>query len=369
MAKKKIEDTNDKITITSKYDPKNNSFTIISIIMSILIIYFHCYCLFYTPFKGDLISRLLIYENTGGVIVAMFFIISGFMITTSIQKSKNIKEYLFKRIKKIIPPLFLCLCISSIIIGPLVSHLGKLEYFTSNLEWLKYIIDNTFLLKNTIYRIQDVFANNTYQYAINGSIWTLKHQFFMYILMIPLFYIFIKSKKEDKFKYFYLILLVLTIQSYTGVYDGIFHFISSKFWIIGILAESKLLLKLMYYFCAGVFINLYADKIKCDKVTVISLIIATLLTVRTPLFPYACLLILPYFTVLLGTLKPKVKIKLIDISYHIYIWGFPIQQLILYCNNSISIYTYIILCIVITLMVSILSYYISEYPFKVKRVK
>lgn len=83
-------------TLSKIYDKKNNSFTILGIIASLLIIYFHCYPLFYGADTTivDIFTKNCGSEALGGVIVAMFFVISGFMITTSIKNSKNTSSYL-----------------------------------------------------------------------------------------------------------------------------------------------------------------------------------------------------------------------------------------------------------------------------------
>ena len=190
-----------KKTIKDIYDSHNNLFTIMSIIMSIMIIVFHCYALFYNNGKTDFLSNLLEYENTGSIVVAMFFIISGFMIPTSLKNSKNLGNYLWKRVKKIIPPLFLCLVVSSMVIAPLVLKVNYFSYLFHPGNYFHYIFDNLLFVKNTNYGISNAFINNPYPIAINGSIWTLKHQFFMYLLIIPIFYLLVKDDK----KYYYIL--------------------------------------------------------------------------------------------------------------------------------------------------------------------
>ena len=354
-----------KKTIKDIYDSHNNLFTIMSIIMSIMIIVFHCYALFYNNGKTDFLSNLLEYENTGSIVVAMFFIISGFMIPTSLKNSKNLGNYLWKRVKKIIPPLFLCLVVSSMVIAPLVLKVNYFSYLFHPGNYFHYIFDNLLFVKNTNYGISNAFINNPYPIAINGSIWTLKHQFFMYLLIIPIFYLLVKDDK--KYYYiFYLLILFITILSYTGSLDNIYKYFTNHFSYIGILNEGKALIRLSYYFLAGVFINKYIDKIPYTKFSIIIMILPLIIFFKTEYFPYACLVSLPYLTIVLGTIKCPIKIT--DISYHIYIWAFPIQQLIIYYGlKNLNIYNYIILSIFATIIVAYISYYLSEYPFKKRR--
>ncbi len=350
-----------KKTLTELYNKKNNSFTIMSIICSLLIIFYHCYPLFYGPnSKTDIFTRFCGSETLGGVIVAMFFVVSGFMITTSIKNSRNILQYLKKRIKKIFPPLIFCLIICACVICPIVSEIPKFTFLKTPSLYLSYIIDNTFLIKNTVYRIADVFSSVPYVGAINGSIWTLKHQFFMYILMIPIYLIFIKKEnKKENYKYLCLLLLTITMITYTGYYDKIINWLVKTLGFIGIFAESKQLIRLIYYFCIGVFMNLYSDKIEYSKESIIIAFLISILTFPTKIFTYISLIIIPYLTLYIGSIKSNLKVK--DYSYQIFIWGFPIGQVIMhYLNGKINFPTYVFLSLSITFVISIISYYLTE---------
>lgn len=225
------------------------------------------------------------------------------------------------------------------------------------------------LFKNTAYGIADVFASNPYPNVINGSIWTLKHQFFMYLIIIPIYHFFIKDeKKNKKFLYLFIILLFMVSVSYSGYYDNLLGAISSKFGSIGILAESKQLVRLLYYFCAGIILNIYSEHITYSKGSLITSLIIILITFKTRIFTYACLLLIPYLTIFIGSIKTKIKLK--DYSYQIFIWGFPIQQLIMYyLNGKINIYIYIILSVIITIIVSFITYYITEQLLMVRKSK
>ncbi len=361
-------------TIKNTYNSKNNSFGLLSMIMSILIIYFHCYFLFYgpSPIKMDAFSKILISEDTGSIVVAMFFIISGFMISTSIKNSKNIKSFLLKRVKRIFPPLILVITICTFIVAPVLSTIAKEKFILQPNLYINYFLDNIFIFRNTNYGIPTVLLDNPYPYTINGSIWTIKHQFFMYLYIIPLFLVFFKNEnknRKDNFVILFIILFVINCLSYAGYLDFIYNFNEKIFGqYIGILNESKKLVRLLYYFSSGVLINLFSDKIKCDKKSVFVMTIILLLTMRTTLFHYFAMIILPYFTILIGTCKCKIKIK--DISYYIYLVAFPIQQIIMhYLKGNINIIIYIFISIVLSYIFGYGLYFIIDIlPTYIKNI-
>lgn len=358
----KQKSNNNKKSLSDIYNPKNNSFTLLGVTLSLLIIYYHCYALFYGPITSqiDIFSRIFRGENTGSIVVAAFCVISGFMITSSIQRSKNTKEYLIKRVKRIFPSYALVLIISALIVAPIVSSISLKNYYLTPSLYTNYIIDNLLLFKNSVYVIGDVFINNPYPSAINGSIWYIKHQFFCYLYMIPLFFIFIKNKNKIKYdyKYYFIIVLILTIMSYSGSFVGIFRIIK-RFSYIGIINEIESLVRVFYYFSAGVFINIYKDKILYDKKNALFALFVLILTFRTKLFPYFCLILLPYFTIYLGSLKSKIRI--VDISYYIFLVGFPVQQvLIYYLTNNVNFIIYIGLSLTISIICGYLIHIIVD---------
>lgn len=347
------------------YNPKNNSFTIVGIILSLLIVYYHSYPLFYGigTSKLDLISNLFVGENTGSLVVASFFIISGFMISTSIKKSKNTRTYLWKRIKKIFPPMIFILLFSSLIIAPVMSSLPKFVFLKNPSFYMMYIFDNTFLIKNTIYGIGDVFIKNPYPSAINGSLWTMKHQVFMYLYMIPLYFIFVKKDKKEYFNIFFFILFVISVVNYSGKFNDFYASVLSKQINIGIINELFQFVRLLFYFTAGVFMNLNSDKIKYNRNYLITALIVILITFRTPVFNIFTMILLPYLLLYICSFKSKRNYK--DISYYIYLCAFPLQQVIIhYLNGKISIYSYIAINLLATVIFSYIMYVIFDIFLK-----
>lgn len=134
---------------------------------------------------------------------------------------------------------------------------------------------------------------------------------------------------------------------------------------IGVLSEAEWFFKLLFYFMTGSLFYLYRDKIIISKKIFIFCCLIFILGIiidKTYLLMY---LVFPYIVIYLSILKPKIQIsKIGDFSYGLYIYAFPIQQLLVYYfRDNINIYLYIILSIVATLIVSIFSWYFIEKPF------
>lgn len=185
-------------TIGKIFDYKNNSFTIVGLVCSLLIIYFHCYPIYYgtlNPRHDWITLNVLRGINIGTFVVPVFFVTSGFLVTFSLMKSKSSVDYIIKRVKRIIPPLFLVLLGTILFVAPFVSDLGW-KILISPGVYLHYIGDNVLFIKNNVHSIADVFSCNPYPDIVNGSIWTLKHQFLLYIVALVIYKLGILNNKK-----------------------------------------------------------------------------------------------------------------------------------------------------------------------------
>ena len=89
--------------------------------------------------------------------VAVFFIISGFLVTRSWCDNPNIFAFLKKRILRIFPALIAVVLFTALILGPIVTTLPLKEYFTDS-AFFNYF-KNIFLYE--IYHLlPGVFQNN-----------------------------------------------------------------------------------------------------------------------------------------------------------------------------------------------------------------
>ena len=80
----------------------------------------------------------------------------------------------------------------TVILGSFVYNNTLNAYVHSRSIWT-YIPRNLSLYRMQ-YNIPGIFETNPYKYSINGSLWTIRYEFFMYILLSLLF--FLKNKKN-----------------------------------------------------------------------------------------------------------------------------------------------------------------------------
>lgn len=288
----------------------------------------------------------------GSLSVDIFFILSGYLIFTSLKYSKTIKNYIWKRILRLYPALIILMLISLAILP----FLYKGNSIFSEKEYWTYLPNNL-----SLYRVQfpinGIFESNPYPKTINGSLWSLSYEFTMYIVLVLLF-------PFKKSKYIFYIVLLCFIASYS-LYIFKPNFLSKLFNYIYL--DTKELYRLSTYFLAGSLLYFVKFEKFNNLYTRISLLILLLLSLYFTQFKVIAPLTLPVLILLIGTLKTKyisnIGEKFGDISYGVYIYGFLVQQIFMnYLNLNVIELT--IYSIIITYFLAYLSWHYVEKPMQ-----
>ena len=98
---------------------------------------------------------------------------------------------------RIFPALIVVVFLTVLFLGPLVTSLRFIEYFSSMETW-SYLI-HLGLLRDAL---PGVFTDNPYPSAVNGSLWMLPHLFILYIILFLLVNLKLTSKRYILFLYF-----------------------------------------------------------------------------------------------------------------------------------------------------------------------
>lgn len=157
---------------------ESNNFDDLRLAAASMVVLGHAYVLTGRP--GD--EPLAAHTGIGGfgeLGVSVFFVISGFLVTMSYERLKDLRAFLANRCLRILPGLAGALVLTALVLGPLVTSLPGSAYFTRPQTWL-YVLRNLALYPVT-YRLPGVFEHNPYPDAVNGSLWTLRLEFSFYL--------------------------------------------------------------------------------------------------------------------------------------------------------------------------------------------
>lgn len=334
---------------------RNNNFDILRFVLAFIVVIVHIYDL--TLYENLKLIKFFLNSKTA---VQGFFIISGFLIFMSYERSKNLKEYIIKRFRRIYPAYFFVISFCSVF-GYFLSELQFREYFS--LDLFKYIFYNLIFLNFLQPFIPGVFENNPVMPAINGSLWTIKIEV-MFYLLVPLIVWLLRKNKKHKLK------IILLIYTLSYLYNISFLYISELtgrgvFKIIAKQVPGQL-----SFFISGALLYYYFDVFKKNKslLVVLSIVTFSLSSINYLGFlkPISLAIIIFYISFSFPMFNGFGKYG--DFSYGIYIFHFPIIQLLIsYGFFKSNVYRDISIAIIIILLVSILSWNLLEKPFLKKR--
>lgn len=293
---------------------KKNNFNILRLIFSSFVIISHSYPLtgneeFFHKYSNHQV-------DLGSLSVNIFFIISGFLIFNSLFHSKSILNYLWKRTLRLFPALFIMLIITMVII----LFVNTSHNIFEQRDFYTYL-PNNLSLYNVQYAITGVFENNPYPKSINGSLWSLRYEFTMYLLILPFFCI-----KKFKRTTLFILIIIFCASSFC-------HLLRPNFLknILGFLYLNSIhFYRLLTFFIMGAILSFV--NISRIRNNFLIIIIAALLIISIYLnvYKYSSLILLPVIIILIGLSYNKLSWNLTnktgDLSYGIYIYGFLIQQ-------------------------------------------
>ncbi|HHV10259.1 MAG TPA: acyltransferase [Clostridiales bacterium] len=335
------------MNISEALKNKRNNFDLIRLIAAVMVIYSHSYALCGKTDPGP-----SFYQQTyGGLGVAIFLMISGFLVTLSWFKSENLSVFLKARCLRIFPALIFVIFITTFILGPIVTSLPLPQYF-SNPDTYRYL--KTITLFDVRYYLPGVFTDNVYQYAVNGSLWSLVYEFIFYLIVA---FFGVTGLLKRKSVTIFLFAITLTLSSLNAF--PTFHIYTIYF---------SQFLPLFTYFTAGMLFYIFKDHIPLSKsfaaISILVLILASFFSgLNISLF-----IIFGTYLIFFIALSPDIKLpqisKVGDFSYGLYIYAFPVQQFVVWIyGNKISPINNFMLSTIIALFFSAFSWHIIEKNF------
>jgi peptidoglycan/LPS O-acetylase OafA/YrhL len=285
--------------------------------------------------------------------VFIFFAISGFLVTQSFEHTAKPLHFLAKRALRIFPGLFLATLLSAFVLGPLVTTL-PLGSYLSRLEPYGYVLGNT-LLNQTVHELPGVkFIDNPVGLEINGSLWTLRYEFMMYLMVLALGVL-----RQLTVRTAFLLLGFGIVCLYSDMLDefakwgSFFQELSEWGWLVGFFAAGMVLYKLRH---SGVFDGRIA------LLAVAGLALSIPLRQFITLFPiFGC-----YLAIWL-TLNEHLPIfpvaRFGDLSYGLYIYGWPVEEAVIWLSGGRAPWWLVFLCALpAAAVVAFLSWHLVERP-------
>lgn len=348
-----------------------NSFHFLRFLAASLVLYGHSYPL---TGRGTFDALQLLSQGlfpTAHMGVCIFLVISGYLIAQSLENSPTAVAFLYKRILRIFPGLIIASVVTVVIIGAIATQLPANEYF-SNADTFRYFkVIKLFPFYPD--HLPGVFEQLPIAGQVNGSLWTLAYEFLYYLILLAVF-IFFSFRQR--------LIYPLTLLAAWVVVCLVGERLQGAIRVVPMLHLSYFAtFDFGLYFLAGVVAYVYRDKIKYRLgyfLLAIGLWIGVYVLTRFfPAIPlryivlvrYLCL---PYLVLYIAFLKSPLNqfSRWGDYSYGMYIYGFPVQQLIVhFLGTSITIEAMIALSFLAVVPLAWLSWHFVENPaLKLKKL-
>lgn len=327
----------------------NNNFDIVRIIFASFVIISHASQLSLLPYPEIGLSDIGVYG---------FFTISGFLISKSLERSDSLMLFIKKRVFRIFPGLIVIALFTVFMLGALITTISKYEYFTNHLTYLHFL--STIFLMPVYKCLPGVFASNPKDCSVNGALWTLRYELFFYGILCLFYYISPKWRKRATISIVFVSLFGLFVWS---------HFLHQKFEP-NINQNVTRILNLSSFFFSGVFLSYY--QIIAQKNIRIWVLASLFLFSISLYFQCSTPLMNIVFPVLVISFAqfyiPQLQInpKFGDISFGIYIYGYPIQQALLQLFVFKNVYFFMLVSLVISFLMGWLSWHLVEKRFLIR---
>jgi len=329
-------------------DERRNNFGALRLLAAIMVIFSHSVLL---PGNGaaDPFTGLSGYVHTGGLGLFIFFVISGFLVTKSWDSHPNLRAFVGKRALRIMPALIFVTVLSVVVLGPLQSEDSLGTYFTS-------ATTGTFLWRNVLlhpsYFLPGVFTHNPSGF-VNGSLWTLPYEVTLYALAPIVGTLCVLTHRR------WPVLIALVI-----VYLPLARVAATLIPVIEV--DLGELLVLGRYFVAGAVLYLFRDRIPWRGGIAAGLAVLWVLSWRQQWTEWIFSLVVPYEVIYISRLDlPAVRSigRKRDLSYGLYLLGFPVQQVIMdWSGDHIGPLALFALALPCTAVLATVSWYLVEAP-------
>jgi peptidoglycan/LPS O-acetylase OafA/YrhL len=322
---------------------RHNNFDLLRLLAALSVIFSHAFLLAENSQDHDPLMIITGGQTILGLVgVFTFFTISGYLISQSFEATPSPWVFLAKRALRIFPGLIACLLVCVFVIGPAVTSLPLSDYLTRPQTYL-------FLLHNAVLdvdynRLPGVeFWHNNIGGIVDGPLWSLPSEALLYLVLCVLGLCRLITVSAT--------VIMIAIGTVCLEIDTSGELIGSTGWLMG-------------FFAAGMCCYRLRGPRFFERrwiwLAVAGLVISVPARVFVPAFA-VCGSFLIIRLALEPRLPPIRAARFGDLSYGLYIYGWPIEQCVVYASgDEIAWWALFLVAVAIAVPTAFLSWHLVE---------
>lgn len=314
-------------------DRRTANLDLLRLLLAASVIVSHAWPLAYGPGTAEPLEELT-GRSMGGWAVLTFFFLSGLLVSRSAEKQTP-SAFWTARFRRLFPGLSVALLWTA----GIAMLSGAVPTTWELFAWGMRAIT----LVSIEHQITGAFANNPYPFVVNGPLWSLSHEVAAYVICAVWAW-----SGLSKHAFGNVVILVGAL-----VLDN---------WASSIGGRVETFAPLFVAFSVGMVVSKFGHLI---QISLKNLVVFTCLSalavepVATASLHIALLLFCLYL--------PQAKLES-DYSYGLYIYGWPVAQLLLHVDQDLSALQLAGLSLLASMPLAIASWHLVEHPFKTHRL-
>lgn len=328
--------------LSSAFDPRLNGLNLLRLLLATGVIIHHSFLVLGIPITG--VYAKLLQEG----FVDGFFAISGYLIVSSWHRNPRWWPYLRARALRILPGFWVCLVVTAFILAPIGIALQGSGFPPGYWGDAAAFVARNLALVGFSYNIGPTPADLP-QTDWNGSLWTLWWEFSCYLIVLVLGVIG-ALKRRWVIPGMFVLSLALILLTDAHLIGNFLFFMAARFGTM---------------FFAGALIYQLRDRLPVRIWLVVAAAAIVFITAAfLPEYRLVAAIPLAYLLICLGALikVPALRLRN-DVSYGVYIYAFPVQQLLAIVGaGALGVPAFAVLSFLATLPLAVASWFLVERP-------
>lgn len=321
----------------------NNNADLLRLIAACAVIWGHAYALVPGPAATEPIGGLLGFDYSGSLAVEFFFFLSGILVTNSWMNNSSPLNFILARFFRVFPAILVSAAACVLLLGPMLTTLPLNSYFSHGQVFMAI-----FRHPYVEYSLPGVFEHSNNPLT-NGSIWTIRYELIMYAMLLAAGLCGVFRNR----RFATVVLVAILVIS---------MFLPQEVELIGLM-NVDIGGRLPAFFAFGALLALYKEQANINVRVVSGLILFAWIFRHGAAFQFVFYPAFLITALWLMTTEPIKALRLPgDFSYGVYVFGWPIQQVVAAVFPNFGIHENQAVTIAISLAMASISWYVIEKP-------